>query len=212
MSIYNEKGELFPDIKDVLSELSNVGVGMASVALGKIIGMRVSIEPPRVVPGAEAMEGLLGLDPQEVAVGIIMSMEKTLGGVVLFIIEKDFIFDAVRIMTGKENCDMSFLEDEDCVSAIQELANIMAAACVKAFGDYTRIKIYLSPTMMGLDMVGALISFPLAQMEYTLEKAICIDTKISLLDNQHHVMQNVGRSIIMPDEKSVIKLMAALGM
>ena len=97
------------------------------------------------------------------------------------------------------------------MSALSELANIMAASCMKAIGDYSKIRIFLSPVMIGVDMAGALISFPIAQTELKCEKAVSIDTSFALTNSDGDVVQNVGRVIIMPDEKSVVSLMDALG-
>ena len=43
MKIYDENGLIDSDVQEVLYELGNVGLGMASVAIGKLMGLRLNI-------------------------------------------------------------------------------------------------------------------------------------------------------------------------
>lgn len=209
MKVFND-GKLNADIADTLYELGNVGVGQASIALGKMLGVGVSISIPKVVPVYLDMMNIIGDDPEKVAMGILMSMEKTLGGVVLFIIEKDFIADVLYKLTGKVYEGEAMVEDEESLSAIQEVANIMAASYMKAIGTYTGIRLFLSPVMVGVDMIGALVSFPIAQLAIQCKKAISVDTCFGIMDKDGKSSQQAGRIIMLPDEESVGKLMEAL--
>ena len=42
MKIYDENGLIDSDVQEVLYELGNVGLGMASVAIGKLMGLRLN--------------------------------------------------------------------------------------------------------------------------------------------------------------------------
>lgn len=212
MVVFNQEGKLHEDVVDALYELGNVGMGMASIALGKILGVRVVIQPPTVMSVDSDVSAVIPDAQDEVAVGILMAMEQTFGGAVLFIVDRIFIEDAVASMTGRHLQGIEMIEDEESLSAVQELANIMAAACMKAIGSYTGVKIFLSPVMVGVDMVGALVAFPVAQLSLKCSKAICVDTRFSLMDAQGNRSADAGRIIMMPDEESVTRLMEALGM
>ncbi len=212
MKLFDQEGILDADVMDALYELGNVGVGMASVALGKILGMRVSIDPPKVQPAGADISALIPDEPDKVAVGILMSMENTLSGAVLFLVEKEFITQAVAKMTGTLYDDVSLLEEEESLSAVQELANIMAAAYMKAFGSYSGLRIYLAPVMVGVDMIGALVSYPLAQLSMENGRIICIDTSFSLVGEENQPMQNASHILMLPDESSIEKLMQSLGL
>lgn len=201
-----------PDVKDAITEFGNICVGRTSVALGKILGMRVYIEPPTVRTGDFDLLAEIGEPRGKIMVGILMSMEDSVKGAMLFIVEKDFIIDAVRIMTKKDIKDLSFMEDEENLSAVRELANIMAASYMKELGDYLGIPIFLSPMMVGVDMVGALISFPLAYMEYSQQNVISIGAKFAVMDEKGSQTQDQGHIIVFPDEDSVSKLAKALGL
>lgn len=200
------------DVKDAITEFGNICVGRTSVALGKILGMRVYIEPPTVRTGDFDLLADIGADRSRVMVGILMSMEDNVKGAMLFIVEKEFIIDAVRIMTKKDIKDLSLMEDEENLSAVRELANIMAASYMKELDDYLGIPIFLAPMMVGVDMVGALVSFPLAYMEYSSKNVISIEAKFAVVDEHGSQTQDQGHIIVFPDEDSVIKLAKALGL
>ena len=50
MRMFDQDGNLDADIQDALYEVGNVGLGMASITIGQILGMRVLLESPLVVP------------------------------------------------------------------------------------------------------------------------------------------------------------------
>ena len=41
MKIYDEEGYIDSDVHEILYELGNVGIGMASVTVGNMIGLRM---------------------------------------------------------------------------------------------------------------------------------------------------------------------------
>ena len=202
-----------PDVKDAITEFGNICVGRTSVTLGKMLGMRVLIEPPRVHSGSfDLLAEDIAVPKDKVMVGILMAMEDSIKGAMLFIVEKQFIIDAVRIMTKKNISDLSLMEDEENLSAVRELTNIMAASYRKELGDYLNMPIFLSPMMVGVDMVGALISFPLAYLEYSHRNVISIGAKFALVDEKNGQTQDTGHIIVFPDEDSVSMLAQALGL
>ena len=50
MRMFDQDGNLDADIQDALYEVGNVGLGMASITIGQILGMRVLLASPLVVP------------------------------------------------------------------------------------------------------------------------------------------------------------------
>lgn len=205
---YVFNGKVDPDIADTLYELSNVGVGMASIALGKMLGVSISIGIPSVVPVEVNIDAIVRDDPEKIAIGIIMSLERTLSGAVLFLIDSLFLTELIQKLIGKELFGDELVEDEDSLSAISEVANIMGASYMKAIGSYTGIRIYLSPVMVGVDMIGALISYPIAELGINNADAICVDTSFAVMGEQQQ--KTVGRVIMFPNESSVSQIIEAL--
>ena len=56
MKIYDEEGYIDSDVHEILYELGNVGIGMASVTVGNMIGLRMNVGVPSIVPAKELMK------------------------------------------------------------------------------------------------------------------------------------------------------------
>lgn len=214
MEIFKNDGMIEEDVADALYELGNVGVGMASVTIGKITGVRVHIGTPSVVPVDKKIEDMVDIanDTEKEEIGILMNFVDTMQGVVLFVLNEDFVSFAIEKMTGEKYSGKQFLEDEDCLSAIQEFSNMMAAGYVKAIGKYTGIRIYMSPVMVDRDVPEAILSNTLNYLAKSCKAAICIDTKFSILENENDDITDAGRVIMLPDDDSVKKLVEAMGL
>lgn len=205
---YIQNGEINPDIADALYELGNVGVGMASAALSELLGAGVSIGIPRVAAWS-AIPLIAPDERDDFAVGVLMSLQKTLGGAVLFVIDSGFLTELVRKLTGLERSGFGLVEDEESLSAICEAANIMAASYMKALGAYTGIRIYLSPVMAGADTVEGLIGYAAEQLaERDAAGSVCVETGFSVANGTGG--GSAGRVIMFPDESSVEKIVGAL--
>lgn len=205
-------GKLDPEVADTLYELGNVGVGKATSALGNMMGQRITIETPQVFSVSSDMGTIAGLAPDTIVMGIMMRLAENLGGVVMILLNKDFMTDLVYKLSGVHYSDDELIEDENSLSVIQEVANIMAASYMNAIGAYAGIRFYLTPVMVGVDMVQALISYPIAQMSLSEENIICIDTSFNVKEGESLIENCDGRIIMLPDDNSLRIIMEALGL
>ena len=55
MNIFNEEGLIDSDAQDILYELGNVGLGSASITIGRIMGLRLHIGVPKIAPMDEKL-------------------------------------------------------------------------------------------------------------------------------------------------------------
>ena len=151
MRLFEQDGKLDADVQDVLYELGNVGVGMASVTIGKLLGVRVELAAPNVIPVTEVSEQtLLTLIGQDHA-GLWMRFVEPMNGSVLFILKRSFVYDVVEKMTGSRCEGEALLGDEVAFSSVTEFANMLSAAYMKAVGKYTGMRIFISPYLFVLD-------------------------------------------------------------
>ena len=212
MAVRNEDGELREDIKDAISELGNICIGNTGRMLGNMLKLRIFMSPPVVMNnGAELLESF-SHDADKVAVGVLMSFKQSVESVMLFIVEKQFVIEAAATMTGEEYSDLSFMKEEDGLSAVQELANLMAASFINEMGSFIGEKLFLTPMMVGVDMVGALISFPVASLELSDRDVVCVDVKFSISREARSEMTTAGHLILIHDEANVARLVNALGL
>ena len=88
MKIYDENGLIDSDVQEVLYELGNVGLGMASVAIGKLMGLRLNIGVPKVMTAEQLLED--DCDTEE-RIGILLDFERDMGGSMIFLLKEEFI-------------------------------------------------------------------------------------------------------------------------
>lgn len=197
MNIFNEEGLIDSDVQDVLYELGNVGLGNASITVGRIMGVRLHIGVPKIIPVDEKLATeLVDFNGK---LGIMMKFQKTLHGAMLIIIKEEFVDKVVEKMTENEdiNCDES-----ERISVIQEFANIICAAYLKAVGHYTEMRIYVKPSGFNDISVNDIMN--------KYNKAICIDTSFTVVYENGDVLDDVGHMVMLPDEESVEKLIEPL--
>ncbi len=216
MIVFDNNGKLDADVQDTLYELGNVGLGMASVTIGRILGVRVFLESPTILPlsGGQIEEFVTGevRDKAGENMGFFMDFKESLQGMMLLIIGRDFISKIVEKMTGCTYNGEELLTDEMSFSAISEFANMITAAYAKAIGSYTGIRVYLSPVMADINGEKALLEKALERLSSECRTAISVKTDFVLTDQEGERTDDTGRVIILPGEDSVKKLMEALGM
>ena len=212
MKLFHDNQEINTDATDVLSELGNVGVGKAAKILGDLLGKRVILHTPRVLSLQNNLNLVADIEPERLMVGILMRLTNNLGGMVLILIDVDCVLDMEEKITGVRYTPQQLTEDELALSIVQEMANMMSASYMNAIGEYTGLRIYLTPTMVGVDMAAALLSYPLAEMSMSGENVICIDSCFYAETGKEKAEHHEGRMLILPDEESAHKLIEAMGL
>jgi len=216
MKMFEQNGDLDADVQDTLYELGNVGLGMASVTIGKILGVRVMLESPVVVPlgGSQikefVMEAMRRGGGKEI--GLFMEFQDTLQGMVLLIMNTGFLAAIVNKMTGCAYEETELVTDEISFSAISEFANMISAAYAKAIGSYTGMRVYLSPVMMDIDCEENLLQDVLDKLGGACKMAISVQTDFILTEENGEKTGDIGHFIMLPVQSSVESLMKALGM
>ena len=216
MRMFDQDGNLDADIQDALYEVGNVGLGMASITIGQILGMRVLLASPLVVPlESSRIEKYVTdvVSPKgHTKFGFFMEFQDKMQGMLLLIIDRDFILKVIEKMTGRVFEGDDILDDEVNFSAISEFANMIAGAYMKAIGSYTGIRIYLSPVMANIGEGMNLLKDALERLSCVCDMAICVKTDFVLSGEDGGKVGNSGQVILMPGQDSVEKLMEALGM
>lgn len=214
MEVFDQNGKLDSDVQDVLYELGNAGVGMATATIGKILGVRVALATPVVVPVGEQSDKILHDLMQLDNVGIWMKFQEPLKGSVLFILKQNFVYDVVEKMTGTHYDGNELYEDEVAFSAVKEFANMLAAAYTKAIGKYTSIRIYMSPSMLVLNKERVSLGDILQNQGTDSKKAIWVETSFQLLNQEGKGDETIGlgKVVMLPDADTVQMLAEALGL
>ena len=190
---------------DVLTEVGNIGAGNAMTALSSMIGQMVDIEVPAVniLGFQEAIDYAGG--PEKTVVGIIVPIKDDIEGEILFLLENDIVELVVSTFFGTSDIDLLNLSP-DMTSALTELGNIMAASYVNAIAELTGMKIEVEIPMLSVDMLGAIMSVPAAQMGELSDKLLYIDN-LMLIDK----VSVKSKMMLLPTVESLDKLLRSLG-
>ena len=190
---------------DVLTEVGNIGAGNAMTALSSMIGQMVDIEVPAVniLGFQEAIDYAGG--PEKTVVGIIVPIKDDVEGEILFLLENDIVELVVSTFFGTTDIDLLNLSPE-MTSALTELGNIMAASYVNAIAELTGMKIEVEIPMLSVDMLGAIMSVPAAQMSELSDKLLYIDN-LMVIDK----VSVKSKMMLLPTVESLDKLLRSLG-
>ena len=190
---------------DVLTEVGNIGAGNAMTALSSMIGQMVDIEVPAVniLGFQEAIDYAGG--PEKTVVGIIVPIKDDIEGEILFLLENDIVELVVSTFFGTTDIDLLNLSPE-MTSALTELGNIMAASYVNAIAELTGMKIEVEIPMLSIDMLGAIMSVPAAQMGELSDKLLYIDN-LMLIDK----VSVKSKMMLLPTVESLESSSEALG-
>ena len=190
---------------DVLREIGNIGSGNAASALASMLARQVSISVPivRILDYEQVVEELGG--PEQMIVGLLLSLEGDVKGMIMFLLHQNFANMTLSALMGAdvpEDAEM----DEMAYSAIQEVANIMAASFVNAISEMTGLTINITVPSMCVDMLGAILSVPAIHYANISDKIVFIQDEFSSQDL--HAPNNV---LLIPDVESLGKIMTNLG-
>lgn len=191
---------------DVLREIGNIGSGNAATSLSTMLGRPINISVPRIsiLDYNEVAESLGG--PENLVVGLMLSMTGDVNGMIMFLLQKDFAHMTLNALLGgtlqnfAEAGEMEF-------SAMQEVGNIMAASYVNAMVNFSNLEINISVPDICIDMVGAILSVPAIHYANISDKIIYIEDGFNSFD------ENATSHVLMiPDTESLKKIMSSLGL
>ena len=205
MFVFDEEGYIDSEVQDILYELGNVGLGMVSITIGKIMGVRMHIGVPSVVQVDEEL--LIRLCSIEDSVSFKQDFEKTLAGSMLFVMRNTFLESVVKKMSGD---GYEETDEQEKMSVLQEFSNLICAAYLKAIGQYTGLRLYVKPSSINIHQNEEMARKEYLKLMSNCNKAICVDTSFDIVTENGEVVKDVGRVIMLPDEISVKKLIEPL--
>ena len=203
--MYHNYEELSPFAIDCLKEIGNIGSGSAAAALSEMLGKNVNMRVPvvKVLDFQSVIDEMGG--PEKIITGILVDLEGDICGIIMFLLEDSFAKIVLKTFLGKEDVRVSDLDETD-YSVIKEMGNIMAGSYLQALSKLTELTIDMSVPSMNVDMLGAIMSVPVATFAELGDKVLYI--------NDGFVIDGVdikSNIILIPDMKSLDTLMKKLG-
>ena len=202
MKNYNNLNEIQ---LSVISEIGNIGAGNAATALSSILADKVMISVPELqIVDVTSMTTILG-GPEKEVVGILVNMTGDVEGMLLFLLEKDFICLLINVLMDEQI--ESFAEiSEIQMSAIAEIGNILAGSYVSAISMMTNLNIRLSTPQIAVDMVGAILSYPASLFGIMGDELLFIEE--DFLSGESKIRSHL---LIMPEPTSLEIILKSLG-
>ncbi|WP_066720283.1 chemotaxis protein CheC [Clostridium sp. Marseille-P299] len=191
---------------DVLREIGNIGAGNATTALSQMLNQKVDMKVPKIeMLEFKDLSELIG-GAENLVVGILLTLEGSIDGMIMFILEKEPAHKIVSmLMAGLGDGSGNFTEME--LSALQEIGNIIAGAYLNSLSALTNLTITSSVPYMAIDMAGAILSVPAIEFSKISDKALLIETEFGNKDTEVN-----GYFILIPTLESYNTILTSLGM
>ena len=201
----NNYEDLSPVAIDCLKEIGNIGSGSAASSLSQMLSKPIEMHVPdvRVLDYQTVIDEMGG--PEKVITGILVTLSVDIEGMIMFLLEDTFAKVVLSTFLGKENVDVITLDEND-ISAIKEMGNIMAGSYLGAISTMTGMTIDMSTPSMTVDMMGAIMNAPMIEFSEVGDKVLFIND--GFIIDKVDIKSNI---ILIPTVESLDILMKKLG-
>lgn len=161
---------------DVMKEISSIGTSHAATSLSKLLQKEVRISIPEVsVLGYDETVNRIG-DIEELVAATLVQMSNQVNGLMLFIFKLDLANVVLEKLIGVRYDSFEQL-DELAYSALEEIGNIIICSYVNAFTQLVGVEIDLSVPSSTLNMLGGILTVPIAEYGYETNKLMYINAE-----------------------------------
>ncbi len=161
---------------DVLKEIGNIGAGNAATSLSQMLSKRIDMNVPEVslLNYDDVIDSIGGAE--NIVVGILVSFEGDIDGVILFLLKKEFVHLIINSLLGTELHNFEEISEME-MSALSEISNIMVSSYVNSISSLTEMKIDITVPSLNIDMSGALLDAVTAEFSEEADRVIFIKEK-----------------------------------
>lgn len=161
---------------DVMKEISSIGTSHAATALSKLLQKEIRITIPEVnILGYEEAVDKIGYI-EELVTATLVRMSNEVNGLMLFIFKLDLANAVLEKLIGRRYDSFEEL-DELAYSALEEIGNIIICSYVNAFTQLVGVEIDLSVPSSTLNMLGGILTVPIAEYGYETDKLMYINAE-----------------------------------
>ena len=190
---------------DAIREVASIGSGNAATALSSLLNQQIRIS----VPNVELMDfdkamGILG-GPETIAGGIMVRLSGDMRGIILYLQELDFINLILESVFGKRIATYEELGEME-TSALVEIGNIGISSYINSLTSFAGMDVHLSVPAFCINMAGAMVSVPMAEIGYESNKMMMLDGTFWCAGNEVS-----SKLLLVPDVGSLNELLVRLG-
>ena len=199
---YEDLGE---NQMDGFREIGSIGNGNAITALSGLLSEKISMDMPEVdILGFNQAQEKMG-EAEEVVGAVLAEMSGELSGIMMLILKEKFIKQIVSKVLSQEMEDILEMGEMD-QSLLREIGNIMISSYVNALSSLTGLQISLSVPQIAVNMLGGVLSLPMALLGIESDKLMMITGEFYL--GGEGMDSNI---LLLPDISSLNVLMKKLG-
>lgn len=193
---YEEIANLTDLQKDALREIGNIGAAHAATALSSMLKETIMIDVTSShIIGLEDMQNeLFGKSSDKVA-GIFMQVSGTGTHNLLMLFPFDKTLDLVDMFFNRPLGTSTELSSKD-ESALCEIGNVCACAYLNSLADLLDITLFPSIPGLAVDMLGAVLQFPVLEIGRRVDYVIIIQTQFIRNSDRFK-----GYFLFMPDDE-----------
>lgn len=201
-----EKYEDINAIKlDIIKEIGSIGNGNAATALSSMLNAQVSMKLPEVsVLGFNEAIDTLG-NPEDIVAAVLVELSGEISGIMLFILTKDFAQEVLHRTVGSREVELTEL-NELHTSVLTEIGNIVISTYINALSSLTQVNVHLSIPQMAVNMLGGILSLPMASAGMNSDKIMMITGQFEFDGKRMN-----SDMLLLPDVHSLNVLMKKLG-
>ena len=192
---------------DVMKEISSIGTSQAATALSKLLQKEIRISIPSVsILGYEETVERLG-SIEELVAATLVRMKRDVNGLMLFIFKMDLANAVLEKLIGKTYESFEEMDEMD-YSAMEEVGNIIICSYVNAFAQLAGVEIDLSVPSSTVNMLGGIITVPMAEYGYDTDKLMYINAEFIMdgrvlsdgllmipdIESLNHILEKLGVS------------------
>ena len=187
---------------DALTEICNIGMGHAASALSRMMGKGIRIEVPRLQ--LLEPERLAELLRSEDVICLQLEILGKVRGAIMVVLDEENVRCILELLLGSPQ-QPGKPEGELELAALNEVGNIVASACLNAFGEMLNMP--LLPSVPSLFVGKAREVLPrILQKEASGDALLMIDTVFSIEET------TCGGSIfVLPEAQSLKAMLRAAG-
>lgn len=190
---------------DIIKEIGSIGNGNAATALSSMLDAKVKMKLPEVniLEFNDAMR-CLG-EPEQLVAAVLVEMSGEVQGIMLFLLEQEFATEVLKRLLGKESADFMQLSEID-ISLLTEVGNIMISSYINALSSLTNVNIQLSVPKMAVNMLGGIMSIPMAVVGMHSDRLMMITGKFKVDGKELN-----SDMLLLPEVESLNVLLKKLG-
>lgn len=180
---------------DALKEISNIGMGHAATALSQMIGQTVYLQVPHVtITEISKVSGHLG-GAERLMVGITLQILGDARGSIMLLFPKESAHRLLCSLLGRQK--KTLIMNEETVSALKEVGNILASAYLSALGNLLNKTLIPSVPLLAYDMAGAVVDYVFIELRKSGDMALMVETDFSGDRDQGLAIK--GHFFLLPD-------------